>query len=190
MCDPMDWRIVRVWANLTVTAPMVTLKHYAEVSSFVWRIRGGASLHLLNLSLDEEHVTRIPLPHPYRTVSVKFPVVSVADLEPFGPRWSGRLMAWTTSLDFQWLFWRAGIWTCVILVALMAALARTRRWSYALVLAPAFLNSAVLAILANVPEFRHVYPMVIMSQLLFLFFVLMAFGPRGMIKVPPGNGDE
>ncbi len=186
-CDPLDLRIIRVWANLTLTAPMITLQHHAQVSSFLWRLRAGTNNTFLLLTPDGAYLVRRRLPPP----SSGLPGIgAVSDTEPFGPRWSAELMQWSNSPRYEWLFWRAGTWTCIILLVLVPALIRTRRWSYALVLAPAFINSAFLAILANVPEFRHAYPMVIVSQLFLLFFASMALGPRGMIKVPPGNADE
>lgn len=183
-CNPLDWRIIKVWANLTLTNPIVTLKHHALVSPFVWRIREGPNETYSFVSEQGDRLFRNPLPDAALLMPYEFPVLLTSGHEFFGPRWSAKLLRWTNSPSYEWLFWRAGTWTCLILLVLVPAVVRTHRWKYALVLIPAFINSAILAILANVPEFRHVYPMVMISQLFFFFFGSMALGRKGSINVP------
>jgi hypothetical protein len=162
--DQFDSRIIRVWANLTRRAPAVTLDHYLEVSSFVWGIDTG---RIITWSfMDKDHLLRDHLPSPYTTTD--------ASLVPFGPGWGRALV---NAMDrHAWFFWRPALWFYLLLFAYAIGILRDGRWDGLIIVAPQVANAVIIAVSANTPEVRYVYPLLVSSQLFALFFAMKRSG--------------
>ena len=158
--DQFDSRIIRVWANLTRRAPAVTLNHYLEVSSFVWGIDAG--LIRTWSFMDKNHLLRDHIPSPYTTGD--------PSLVPFGPKWGRALV---NAMDDQaWFFWRPALWFYLLLFACAIGILRNGRWDSLIIVAPQVANAVIIAVSANTPEVRYVYPLLVSSQLFALFFAM------------------
>jgi hypothetical protein len=134
------------------------------VSSFVWGIDAG--LIITWSFMDKDHLLRDHILPPYTTGD--------PSLVPFGPEWGRALV---NAMDgHAWFFWRPALWFYLLLFAYAIGILRDGQWDRLIIVAPQVANAVILAVSANTPEVRYVYPLLVSSQLFALFFAMKRSG--------------
>jgi hypothetical protein len=160
--DPM--RIIKIFWDLTISNPTVTINHFLCLSSFVWRIDQPEGVYLETVLLNSYNDTTQPLFGKYVSIAntnSKLEVIHDLVQNIYG----------FMNSDPEKIVWRPAIYLYLLLISIILVCFLIRDFHYLLLLVPVIIHSTIIMFVAQLEALRYQYPVYIIT-LLFAFPLL------------------
>ena len=161
----------KLLARLTLDSPLVTLKHFACLSTFVWSPFQPKGVSLETIYLKNQDISINLDWEPYdRIVNQNSKLPWLKDIIT-------GIIQKDSQIDTGKIFWRPAIYLFLFMISVLYNAFRKKKWLIALLIAPIIFQSLIIAVSAQLQALRYQYPVYLVSLLFTIpfFYLSIAF---------------